>query len=260
MYKMLAIDLDDTTLDKNNKISKENIKAIKDCEKAGIRVVFATGRSENSSRKFAKALGLENNKHVLINGALILDMNKGNTLIKTISRENVAYLKEKLRSENRQFIFYSDTGKLIYEYAPDLRVPVKFYHGKNNVIKGNIDEVKNPYRICTYYKDEKELIYLRSICPKDMYTTAFPPILDYLPSGINKYSGIEYLLKYYNVKKEELIAIGDQESDMDILKNAGLSFAVKNCDDFAREAADIVLEKTNNESAVAEMVYKYILK
>ena len=46
MIKLFAVDLDDTFLDKNDNMSKENINAVRDLVDAGVKVVLNSGRTE----------------------------------------------------------------------------------------------------------------------------------------------------------------------------------------------------------------------
>jgi len=259
MIKLLAVDLDHTLLRDGNIISKEDKQAIKDLEAAGVKVILDSGRSEPTMKDMIYELGLEKYKHVGVNGALIMDYNSKNKFVKSIDREVYVNLIERLRAENREYFCYCDGG-LMYEHVDKLRPQVEYFHSSKALIKGDVLSIPECPRVNTYYADEKELKYVRSICPKGLYTTANSGILDYMPIGLNKYSGLAPILEDYGILPKEAMCIGDQESDVDMFKALGMSFAVSNCDDFAREAADVVLPRSHNENAVAYAIYKYILK
>ena len=74
MIKLFAVDMDDTFLDKNDHMSKENIQAVRDLVDAGVKVIINSGRTEVLMREHIHDLGLEDFKHVAVNGALILDL------------------------------------------------------------------------------------------------------------------------------------------------------------------------------------------
>lgn len=259
MIKLFAVDLDDTLLRDGNIISKEDKQAIRDLEESGVKVVIASGRSEPTLKDVILELGLEKNKHVGVNGALVLDLNGKNEFSKYIDRDTYVNLIERLRSENREFFCYCDGG-LMYEHVDKLRPQVEYFHSAKALIKGDVMSIPQCPRVNTYYGDEKELAYVRSICPEGLYSTANSGILDYMPIGLNKFSGLELVLKEYGIDKNDVACIGDQESDLDMFNNCGYSFAVSNCDDFAREAADVVLPRSHNENGVAYAIYKYLLK
>ena len=58
---------------------------------------------------------------------------------------------------------------------------------------------------------------------------------------------------------DEVIVMGDQENDYTNIKGAGLGIAVSNATDDVKEIADVVLEQSCNDDAVAYVIDKYIL-
>lgn len=259
MIKLLAIDIDDTTADKNGDISSANIEAIKNLENAGVRVVIATGRSANCLLDTANILGLEHNLHTGVNGAMVVDgTTKEVTPLKLISKDKYKDIITTLREKNEELGAYTDVGVML-ENAPNLGIPIRFFHGAENVKEGDVMTMDTSFRVMSYYKDSKHLEYMRSLCPDGLYTTANSGIIDYMPEGVNKFLGVSYILNQYKVNKNEFASIGDQESDIEMFKNSAQSYAVANCDNFAKETADIILPRTNNENAVAYAIYKHIL-
>ena len=58
----------------------------------------------------------------------------------------------------------------------------------------------------------------------------------------------------FGIKPEEIIAIGDDSNDINMIKNAGLGIAMKNSIPKVLEAADIITEFDNNNSGVAKVL------
>ncbi len=259
MIKLLAVDLDDTLANDKHEISKADIKAIKELTKAGVMVVIDSGRSEFGIKRHLEELDLMGHAHVAVNGGVILDYTSENKVIKPIEKSVFDYMTNKFRKQKREFMAYRDGG-LTYEFAPRLYVPVSGFHGAENVTKGDISKIEECPRLNTYYSDEEDLKYLRSICPDGYWSTANSHILDYMPNGVNKWSGLKYVLDMYGIDKKDVWCIGDQESDIEMFKNCAKSFAVSNCDDFARKTADVILPRSNNENPASYLIYKYILK
>lgn len=258
--KLLAIDLDHTLLRDGNVISEEDRLAIKAARQAGIIVVLDSGRSEPTMKDIIFDLGLEDTLHVGVNGAIIFDYTgKENKFVTSIKRDTYVALIERLRKEGREFFCYCDGG-LMYENVDKLRPQVEYFHSAKALIKGDVLSIPECPRVNTLYQNEEELEYTRSICPDGLYTTANSGILDYMPIGLNKFSGIKPVLKHYGIDKNQVCAIGDQESDIQMFEECGLGLAVANCDEFAREKADVVLPRTHNENGVAYGIYKYVLK
>jgi Cof subfamily protein (haloacid dehalogenase superfamily) len=79
-------------------------------------------------------------------------------------------------------------------------------------------------------------------------TQAMPIFLELLPSGCSKAVGVEKICKALNIDMStQLLALGDAENDVEMLKKASIGIAMGNASPPAREAADFVLKETNNE-------------
>ena len=81
-YKMLVLDMDDTLLTDDHKISKENKEMLFKAQELGVYVVLASGRPTLAMTAFAKELELDiNNSYMLsFNGAVITDLKEDKVL------------------------------------------------------------------------------------------------------------------------------------------------------------------------------------
>lgn len=73
----------------------------------------------------------------------------------------------------------------------------------------------------------------------------------------NKWTAIEYLLKKLDISKEEVMAIGDNANDKEMVENAGLGVAMGNSMLSVNQIGDITVSD-NNENGVAEAINQYI--
>ena len=62
------------------------------------------------------------------------------------------------------------------------------------------------------------------------------------------------------IKRNEIVAIGDQLNDMELIDYAGLGIAVANAEDTLKEKADAVTTANNNEDAVSEAIETFLIK
>lgn len=69
--------------------------------------------------------------------------------------------------------------------------------------------------------------------------------------NVNKWNAIEFLLKELNIKPEEVIAIGDNANDKEMIEKAGVGVAMGNSAPYIKEVADLIVSD-NNSSGVAE--------
>lgn len=258
MVKLLVLDLDKTLLKDDNTISKEDKNAIKKCIKNGINVSIISGRNEESMRDIIYDLGLQDNIHIGINGAIVIDYKNGIKDLFTIDNDIYKYLVEKFNQDGRSFMPLNKDG-YFYKSKDHLYYDVRTWIKEESLIQGDLDNLKDCYRISVYFKDKEDLEHLKSYVPNTMYGTIDRNVYDMRPVEVNKFMGLKELMKYYDVNESQVASIGDQGSDIELLKNTKYSFAVKNAKEIAKKSAKYILNKTNNESAVSEMV-EFLLK
>ncbi|KAF6003073.1 hypothetical protein F1559_003674 [Cyanidiococcus yangmingshanensis] len=88
---------------------------------------------------------------------------------------------------------------------------------------------------------------------------ACPDMLEVLPANANKGDGLRRLLEHLGIRAEEVVAIGDAENDIEMIRYAGLGIAVGNALPILKDAADVVLDVTNDDAAVAAAVERFFL-
>ncbi|CRH85865.1 Phosphatase YidA [Chlamydia trachomatis] len=83
-------------------------------------------------------------------------------------------------------------------------------------------------------------------------------IYEVLPLGVSKASALKKLAKLLNIDPSEIMAMGDANNDIEMLKFAGLSIAMGNADDHIKALADATTA-SNNDNGVAQTIHQYIL-
>ena len=73
--------------------------------------------------------------------------------------------------------------------------------------------------------------------------------------NVSKGNALEDYASMLGIEKEEIVAIGDSENDLEMLNFAGFSVAMGNAEDFIKEACDMTT-LTNDEAGVAFAIYK----
>lgn len=84
-------------------------------------------------------------------------------------------------------------------------------------------------------------------------------LLEFMPKGITKAYGIELLARDLGITIDEVMAIGDEENDLPMIRYAGLGVAMANAVPLIKEAADVVTD-SNEADGVATVIEKYVLK
>ena len=85
-----------------------------------------------------------------------------------------------------------------------------------------------------------------------------PTFLEIMPSGVDKGKGIHRLGELYGITADEIMALGDSQNDLDMLKAAGFPVAMANAVDEVKAVASYVTA-SNNDDGVAAAVEKFVL-
>ena len=288
MYKLVAIDLDGTMLNSYGVVSEETKNTIKEIEKQGVEVIIASGRPIDSIKQIAKEIESKN-YFIAGNGAIIYDMKKDEIIYeKTLSKEKVLEIIKKCEENSISYNVYTEKEIL----ATSLKYNVLYYHKENLKKEENkktrINIVNNMYE---YIKNKEDARYLKiTIC--DENKTVFNSIIKKLKDiknieildvshmarktivqgteeyqisyyyteisteNVDKWDAIQFLIEKLNIKKEEVIAIGDNINDKKMIENSGLGIAMKQSTPSILEVADEITEG-NNEDGVAKILQKY---
>ena len=82
--------------------------------------------------------------------------------------------------------------------------------------------------------------------------------MDICPKDINKHTALNILKNYLKIDTSEIMAIGDNLNDLDMVKNSGVGVAVANSYDELKQVAKYITENTVETGGFAEAIYKFI--
>lgn len=262
--RLLALDLDGTTLGPDRLPVPRSAELIRAAADAGVRIVLASGRMESSIGLIGEAIGVRAAR-VSLNGALVLDDALHELQgVRVPARVGAAIIDYALR-ERVHVSMYDREGVLFAFDSPWGRRYAERVVGARPRI-GEPGQLKEG----AYYKlllaDEAERIpeHARAIAPLlDMdaveLTESEPEYLEFMPKGTDKSKGLARVASHYGIAQETTAAVGDYLNDLAMLKWAGFSGAVANGHPIAREAADVVVG-TNVEGGVAQFIERYVLQ
>ena len=104
------------------------------------------------------------------------------------------------------------------------------------------------------YKLREELKNIKNINVSSSWSNN----IEVMEEEVSKGNSLKYLCERLNVKRENVIAIGDNENDMSMIDFAGLGVSMGNGNKKLKTIADIITS-TNDEDGVAKIIEKYIL-
>lgn len=265
-YKLIAVDLDDTLLNDNQEISRENHDALIRAQSMGIKLVICTGRPLVAVRKYINYIeGYTHDDYVIVYNGSIITTAKEDVLVKnTLEKEILNELLKFRENADVAIQMYDDKGI----YSEKINEDTKEYEtisGTEIQLVNNLGEMETSIKFLLNSKNREKLEKIKSIIEDklgDKVCVFFskPKYLEVLPGNSNKGKALKYLADHLGIKREEVIAIGDGENDISMIKYAGLGIAMNNAKRELKETADYVTKKSNNDSGVAEAIEKFVLR
>lgn len=115
--------------------------------------------------------------------------------------------------------------------------------------KGTVPEVGNwtggdVYQIIAFVP-EREKKLLDDLLDECAVTSWNDTGIDIIPKGGGKSSGISKFMEQYGIDRSEIMAFGDGENDIEMLKFAGIGVAMGNAKDEVKAAADFVTDSVD---------------
>lgn len=264
-FKMICLDIDGTLLNSNHEITenvKEAINIVANEKK--IPVILVSARMPKGITFLQRELGIEQ-PIICYSGALILDKDNevlSKEFIDISSLENIY----KLVSENNiHMSLYKDNEWYIEEMdywakqESEITNIIPKVANFNELIEEWEIEGTGPNKIlCMANPDEINFLKENTKTSDLNIYPSKPTYLEIMPTNASKTSAINVLQKKFNVEKSEIIAMGDNYNDIDMIEYAGLGIAMGNApEDVKKHANDIT--STNNEDGVAEALKKYVI-
>ncbi|GAA0179496.1 Cof-type HAD-IIB family hydrolase [Clostridium sediminicola] len=267
--KLFVTDMDGTLLNDEHKISRENLIALKELKEIGIDILVATGRANAEVKAYIRELGIDA-PVICCNGGYITNvMTKEHISINDISKESVFKTMELCRKYRMSYILYGDENI----YVDEISEFVLMIQNYNKTLQ---DEDKIPLVIVddinkVINSEERVVKILISCEGHDLFgivekelekienTTTYKSIekskviIDIVSHGVSKGNGIKQYADLKGIKKNEIMAIGNDFNDISMLECAGFSVAMGNAEEIVKSKADYIT-KDNNNHGVAHAI------
>ncbi len=259
--KLVASDLDGTLLT-SEKIVTERLKAaIKNITDKGILFVPATGRVYDALPEEIKALP---SRYIITsNGARVYDPHsdtdlssnyilpedvdfslgtiEGKKVIIEIFMDNKAFIDEKAYHNLSTYNLTEGHEK----YIKETRIPVSVPH----VLETKKSEIENINFIFADAKTRLEVINTLKEYGKVSVTTSSPNNAEITSLKATKGNALKDICDILGFNRENVLALGDSDNDLDMIIFAGCGVAMANASDHVKEAADIITKSCDNEGA-----------
>ena len=265
-YRLIAMDLDGTLLNDSKQITARTKAALMAAQRKGIRLALASARPSPGLYRERDALKLQEYGGILMsyNGGRIVDAATGNVLFETcMDREET---KQVLRFlETLPVTPILDDGKQFY-VTDAAGFKVAYECRNNNMVYNEVVNLAEflhfaPIKILMSVQPEKLPQVQKQIAkrlPESLTVVQTAPFyLEVIPRRINKGQGIRDICAVLGLDTTQVIAFGDAENDIPMLRAAGMGVAMGNAQQAVKQAADAVT-CSNNEDGIAAILEKMI--
>jgi Cof subfamily protein (haloacid dehalogenase superfamily) len=282
--RLLALDLDGTLLNSRGQVSEGNRNALEQARERGVRVAIVTGRRFRDARPTALELGLDV-PVIAHNGALT---KHARTL------ETVAVLPLPLDAARRSLevgraagvdALLSDDheglGVLVYDHLSGDNHAAQLYVNWSRRIHGENgrDAVRQVPSLEEFLDHEPVHLAFSGGCVKmkalenvlreelgttaKIFSTTYKSmdftLLDILHPEASKGVGVAAAAAELGILREEVMAVGDNLNDLEMLHYAGTGVVMANAEASLHEIDGFYATGTNDEDGVALAIERFIL-
>ncbi|VUZ98966.1 haloacid dehalogenase-like hydrolase, putative [Plasmodium vivax] len=291
--KLIAIDIDGTLADDDSKISDENLNAIEVAKRLGIKVILATGKLHNfAMRMFTQkqkdTYEIEKMDGVYSHGAY-LNIRGVDYVYRKFNMIDIEFILFALSSHNalKNAIFVTPNVVYVFNDDPEFKKQYAVSElGADSPVNASSVKSLDKRHNAVLLTNVKDILMIGDIVSieiyekihpeqepfKELHTEVFPELENrfkiYVPpnkerlvlSPINtsKIQTIQLYAQFYDIPLNHILSIGNDNNDLEMLASTGYSVVVKGSTKPALKVARCISTKTNNENAVANIIFKVI--
>ena len=275
MIRLIAIDIDGTLLDSRGAVPDENLRVLEEAALQGVQIVVVTGRS------FPFALpvltGLPDPLTLVVHNGAIARMRSGETLLRRLLPRDVA--REVLaattgwRADTVMIFDRPGAGQMVYDRMDWDHPHRRGFRERNRHLITGVEELESaldddPVQVAFNGGVEAMRGVLAHLETLDVAgelavsLTEYPArdfsLVDVCGSGTTKGATLARVAGLLGVARDEVMAVGDNFNDRDMIAWAGTGVVMGNAAEDLRTGGWHVTG-TNDEAGLAQAVRRFVL-
>ena len=257
MIRLIATDMDGTLLDENSQVPPETFDLVKRLREKGVVFAASSGRRYQTLRwffepiadqmDFVASLGTQ----VYADGVLldreVFSHAALQRLYRTVSQFDCLHLA--VYEEDRVFLL-DDQSAYVRELDKDLPDAVRVFDlpsPDRAIVKASVCCEKPEMIMDMAFVLERELSDCFAFLPSG------GSWIDVVPRHVSKATGLEQVLRYYGIDREDVIAFGDSMNDYALLRYVGHPYVMDNARYAVKQIAQRVIP-SNREHGVQQVM------
>ncbi|WP_312699410.1 HAD family hydrolase [Sedimentibacter sp.] len=263
-YKMIVSDLDGTLLNDKKEIDDNTIYILNELHIKGIEIVIATGRNYYMAKKMIEPIRNLNPVVLSNNGSVVRQSHNDKVLSYNYLQPSFfeKIYNEGIKRNLNPFIHvdeYDNGYDLIYEkeeFEKEYSGYIKRDYDRARLIKFDPLNTDKILSVCYFDEYIKLRDFGTEMTNPGYYNTIFNrnlgnlALLEFLHREGCKWSSLKTYAKHKGILPKDIIALGDDNNDLEMLKNAGIGIAMTNGTEETKKAAKIISKYDNNNSGV----------
>ncbi|MGY3724281.1 hypothetical protein SAMN05421767_12310 [Granulicatella balaenopterae] len=266
--KLIAIDIDGTLLNSERMITPRVNEAIQKARQQGVYVVLCTGRPLPGVQDQLQELDLINDRDFVVtyNGSLVQRTGDGHTYCHfTLDYSDLEEVAK--QAKHHPIHFHAIDQEVIHVTTEDIGEYSYHEHQLVNMpISHKPQEEIDPTSEFTkmMFVEKAELLepfiaqLPTSFTEKYTLLRSAPYYLEVLNKDASKGKAVAKLAEILGLTSDEIMCLGDNENDMDMITYAGMGVAMGNAVESVKKVANFITA-TNDEDGVAVAIEKFVL-
>lgn len=256
MIKAVFFDADGTLISHSkNEVSQSSREALEELRKKGIKCILATGR-HMSELQDLPIKDIEFDAYITVNGQLCMEAEGSVFCERPISGKDKEILVELFNNKTIPIALVEKDAmylNFVNHYVE------KAQHAVSSPLPKLGEYGGGEIYLAVAYLGREDEEHIRSLLPGCKATRWNDFGVDIISKSGGKLVGIDEYLKLSGISRDEAMAFGDGENDIDMLKNAGIGVAMGNAKDTVKESADYVTASVDDDGIKKALEYFELL-